>query len=390
MKQLFNTTCLLLLICGFTACKKDKLALHSKTFNLQKFSANLKTQITASESTQPEGYSFIINRDGQIADSFSFGIAYKNSAAGNGAWHANQEINIASVTKAFTAMAVFQLLKKNNLKVTDSIGNWLPAYFNASTAIRNTSFEKLMTHSSGILESSTSYDSIIAIVRRPLANPSRPFNQYSNVNFAIFRIIIPFLRDKSSATSQEASMIPANPDGYEKWLSGQYIGYMQQNVFTPAGLGTTNCKPSLNTAQAFSEPSNVTQSVANLNDWTEVCGGGGYFMSVREMAQVMAYLAHSTALLDFNQKQLMDSKYMGWDISDSRMTYAGRAYGKNGALRWDSNNNGVAPDQGDAGLQTLVMKFPNAVELALAINSLPGQWRSLSGMAAVAYDGAWE
>lgn len=390
MKQLLNTTCLLLLICSFTACQKEKLALHSKTFNLAKFSANLKLQIDTSFTTMPEGYSFMINREGKIADSFSYGIAYKNSAAGNVNWHANQEINVASVTKTLTAVAVFQLLKKNNLKVTDAIGNWLPAYFNATTAIKNTTFEQLMTHSSGILESSTSYDSIITIVRRPLANPSRPFNQYSNVNFAIFRIIIPFLRDKSSATSQEASMIPTNPDGYEKWLSGQYIGYMQQNVFTPAGLGITNCKPSLNTAQAFSEPTGIGQAVVNLVDWTEICGGGGYFMSVREMAQFMAYLSNTTLLLDFDQKQLMDSKYMGWDTGDSRMTYAGRAYGKNGALRWDSNGNGVAPDAGDAGLQTLIMKFPNKVELSLAINSLPGQWRSLSGMAAVAYDGAWE
>lgn len=72
------------------------------------------------------------------------------------------------------------------------------------------------------------------------------------------------------------------------------------------------------------------------------------------------------------------------------MTYAGRAYAKDGALRWDSNNNGVAPDAGDAGFQTLVMKFPNGVELALAINSLPGFWRGMSKMAADAYDDAWE
>jgi hypothetical protein len=84
----------------------------------------------------------------------------------------------------------------------------------------------------------------------------------------------------------------------------------------------------------------------------------------------------------------MDSKYLGWDTNDSRMTYAGRSYGKGGALRWDNDGNGIDP--GDAGLQTLIMKFPNKVELALAINSLSGSWRSLSGMAAVAYDAAWE
>ena len=47
-------------------------------------------------------------------------------------------------------------------------------------------------------------------------------------------------------------------------------------------------------------------------------------------------------------------------------------------------------DNGDAGLQTLVMKFPNNVELVLVINSIPGAYRSLSSFVRVAYDNAWE
>ena len=182
-------------------------------------------------------------------------------------------------------------------------------------------------------------------------------------------------------------MVPQNIDGYESWLSSAYIGYMQQNVFTPIGLGTTNCVPSRNTAQAFSEPAGPGQAVANLTDWTSSCGGGGYFMSVREMARFMAYLANTYEIADAKQRQLMDSKFMGWDNEDSPNTIAGRAYGKDGALRWDNDNNGL--DAGDAGLQTVVMKFPNKVELAWAVNSLNGSWRDLSGMAATAYNNAW-
>lgn len=314
MKKFQSTILLFLLLGGVAFSQKGKLALHSKTFNLKKFAANLKTQIAASSvTTTPEGYSFMINRDGKIADSFSTGNAYKTNTGTVGKWTTNQEINIASVTKMLSGIAVIQLLKKNNLKITDPIGQWLPAYFNATTAIRNTTFEQLLTHSSGILESNTSYDTIRAIVTRPLADPTRKANQYSNVNFALFRIMIPYLRDNSSAKNQEQAMVPSNISGFEQWLSSQYVGYMQQNVFSPAGIGITNCKPSLNSAQAFSEPSGNTQALANNGDWTETCGGGGFYMSVKEMAKVMAYLGHSTSLLSLDQRKLMDTKLLGWD-----------------------------------------------------------------------------
>jgi D-alanyl-D-alanine carboxypeptidase len=387
MKHIMQATALLLIgMISITSCKKEKLAANTRTFNVEKFRENLKLQIAATGT--PEGYSFVITKDGQVADSFSTGNARKSSAGGNTPWQTNQEINVASVTKTLTAVAVMKLLSKNNLQPDDPIGPWLPAYFNATQTIRNLTFEELMTHSSGITEGSTSFDSMIAVVRRPLSDPAKTKGNYANLNFALFRAMIPYLRDKSAAMAQESNMLPANPSGFETWLSTAYVGYLQMNVFTPIGLGVTNCKPSPNTAQAFSEPSGNSQAVANLTDWTEISGGGGYFMSVLEMARFNAYLAHTLNILTKEERALMDSKFMGWDIDDSRMTSAGRSYGKGGALRWDNDGNGL--DVGDAGLQTLIVKYPNKVELAIAINSLNGTWRSMSGMALTAYEAAWE
>src|SRR5205085_6126171 len=101
MKQFTKLTILLLTAAAlFTACKKDKIAANVKKFNVAKFRENLKMQIAISSATQVQGYSFVINKDGQIADSLSFGTAYRSAAAGTAvAWSTNQEINIASVTK---------------------------------------------------------------------------------------------------------------------------------------------------------------------------------------------------------------------------------------------------------------------------------------------------
>ena len=387
MKHIVKFTSFLMLtgIC-LSSCKKEKLAANTRTFNVEKFKENLKVQIAATGA--PEGYSFVITKEGQVADSFSTGNARKSSAGGNTPWQTNQEINVASVTKTLTAVAVLQLMTKNDLEPGDAIGQWLPSYFNATQTIKNLTFEELLTHSSGITEGSTSFDSMIAVVRRPLADPAKTKNNYANLNFALFRAMIPYLRDKSAAAQQESNMLPGNPSGFETWLSNAYVGYMQSNVFTPIGLGVTNCKPSPNTAQAFSEPTGPAQAVANLSDWTEISGGGGYFMSVLEMARFNAYLANTYSILTKEERALMDGLFLGWDPGDSKMTSAGRSYGKDGALRWDNDNNGL--DAGDAGLQTLIVKYPNKVELAIAINSLNGNWRSLSNMALTAYEAAWE
>ena len=375
------------------SCKKDlPKKSNAKVFNVQKFSQLLQTKIIESSPLKdPQGFSFIITQNQKIADSFSYGIAYTSSAGGLINWTTKQEINVASVTKTLTAVAAFQLMKKNSLSEGSNISKWLPKYMNAHAGIKKLEFKELLTHSSGITESGTDYINLRKVIGNAPTDPQKTQRQYSNVNFAIFRILIPFMIDSNIAKSKELQFLPKKDTAsFERWLSATYINYMQQNVFTPAGLGTVNCIPSFNTAMAYSEPTGTGQAFAINGDWTESCGGGGFYMNVQEMSKWMVYLTYTNALLSNDQRKLMDSQMMGWDINDCKMTIAGQAYGKNGALRWDSNKNGIAPDLGDAGLQTLIMKFPNKVELALAINSLPGAYRSLSAMAASSYNAAWE
>ncbi len=409
-KMLAFSALSMFIIVGLSSCKKENLShstnppqlqgglvntnlnlggiLSSKEFSVSSFKSSLQSQITNSAPTTPRGYSFVISKNGQFADSSSFGSA----SLRNGVFspmHRNQEINIASVTKTATAVAVLQLIKKNNLTIQSKIGGWLPGYWNAKQAVNDLTFEELMTHSSGLAESNTGYDSLKATVARGLDNPAKPFDIYANINFALFRAMIPYLQDKNGATQQEQAMVPSNVPGFENWLSEKYIEYMQDKVFGPIGISSATCTPAANTAQAFGESASPMALInANLGDWKNISGGGGYFLSVMEMARFMAYLSHSTVLLDNAQKALMDTKFMGWDNEDSPMTIAGRAYGKDGALWWDSNNNN-SQDTGDAGLQTFVIKFPNGIELSLAINSIPGNYRSLATMVRNAYNSAW-
>jgi hypothetical protein len=384
---------LFIVIAGLISCTKNDLGLNSnaKTFNVTKFRQNLVNQIASSAATQPRGYSFIINQNGVIADSVSFGTAATNASSGSAIpMTTKTEINIASVTKMFTGICAQQLIKAKGITLNTKIGTYLPAYWNAAQAVKDITFEQLLTHSSGLTQSSTSWDSIRTTCNRGLDNKNKPVDVYANINFAIFRAILPFLNDKADAVTNEVNM---TQNDFEAWMSDEYLSIMQNNVFTPIGIGNALCSidPSKVTSLAYSESNAVPAAInsTSTGDWTQICGGGGYYLSTFKLAQSMAVIAQTTTLLTQAQKNEMDNKYLGWDDEDSPMTYAGRAHGKDGALRWDSNNSGVQ-DAGDAGLQTLVMKFPNSVQLVLVINSIPGSYRNLAGFVRVAYDNAWE
>jgi CubicO group peptidase (beta-lactamase class C family) len=391
---LLTTLAMTLLITLLPSCGKDKLGPKpmTKTFNAVKFRQQIANGLLTGNS-QARGFSLVVNEKGNWVDTFSFGWAYRNVTGGGYApMHVNQEINVASVSKTITAVGVLPLLKKNKLTVNSSIGGWLPAYWNAAPAIKNLTFRELLTHSSGLTESTTTYDSLKATVARGLDNPAKPTESYANINFALFRAIIPYLANKSAATEKEASMVPGNTSGFENWLSLEYIKYMQDNVWTPIGIGSATCTPSANTAMGFNENTGgpVDAVVTGINtDWTNACGGGGYYLSVMEMARFNAYLAHTTKLLSAEERALMDAGRLGWDSNDSPITDRGQAYGKGGALFWDLNGN-RSPDAGEAGLQTLIMKFPYGIELSLAVTSFPGSWRQLSSIARNAYNNSWE
>jgi len=394
MKKITSATVLLIIISTcLISCQKEKLAPNviTQEFNAVKFRQQIANFLSAGSSTA-RGYSIVVNKGGNWVDTFSFGWAYRNPTGGSYAnMHVNQEINMASVSKTITAVGALQLLKKNNLTIDSTIGRWLPSYWNAAAAIRNITFGELLTHSSGISESATTYDSLKATVARGLDNPLKPLGVYANSNFSLFRAMIPYLADRNAAIAKENAMLP-NTTGFETWLSQEYVKYMQANVFTPIGIANATCTPSANTAMAFNENTGgpVDAVITAVNgDWLNASGGGGYYLSVMEVARFQAYLAHTDILLDQTQRSLMNSKLLGWDNGVSPMTKKGQAYGKNGALYWDLNNDNV-PNAGEAGLQTFIMQFPNKIEVTLAVTSIPGTFRTFAGMVNNAYNISWE
>jgi len=138
---------------------------------------------------------------------------------------ASTNFNIASLTKQFTAMAVLQLAQQGKLSLDDSPGKYLPS-LNKHVAGKIT-IRQLLTHSSGLidhygyvksngLQHAHNIDVFKAIenIDSTYFTPGTQF-RYSNTAFCTLALII----EKVSGTT--------------------YNNYMQQHIFTPAGMGHT-------------------------------------------------------------------------------------------------------------------------------------------------------
>jgi hypothetical protein len=378
----------LLIICVFTlffSCnKKGKeldVASNLKVFDVALFRQRIVTQLNGSI-----GYTVLINKDGKLVDTFSFGISRVNATGGGvtpiSIYH---DINIASVTKPFTAIAAIKLMEQKGILMNFPIGAWLPNSWQKSTAISQITFQELLTHNSGIRMSSFLWDSLQALVSNPQLG-TKTFS-YSNANFALFRALLPKLNDASAFNIKENNL---SAQLFREWMSQEYISIMNDLVFNPAQVYNASCNtdPNKTTIQAFSESNIQVLNTADFGDWTERSGGGGFYLSPFEMAQVMAYLAHTNSVLNSAQKKMMDDNLLGWDPNDSYVTNYGTVYGKDGFLYQDFDSNRQV-SAGDPGLQTWVGKFPNKVELVIIVNSIGSSTRDLSEISQSAYLNAW-
>ncbi|HWB27354.1 MAG TPA: serine hydrolase domain-containing protein [Chitinophagaceae bacterium] len=191
---------------------------------------------------------------------------------------ASVNFNIASLTKQFTAMAVFQLAEKGKLSLEDNIGKYLPA-LNKNTGNKIT-IRELLTHSSGIidhydyadtknLQHAHNIDVFRAIqnIDSTYFAPGTHF-RYSNTAFCLLGLII------------------------EKASGMGYDDYMEQHIFKPAGMQHTvvwNEHTSIfspATGYTFdSATSSFKKSQAEEHIFFSTEGDGGIYTSVDDYMQ---------------------------------------------------------------------------------------------------------
>ncbi len=152
------------------------------------------------------------------------GLAHRGYQVAN---RPDTKFNLASVGKTFTAVAIGQLVAQGKLRFTDTLARVLPDYPNRDVAARVT-IADLLSHRSGLglywdelfkgnwTAVRTTADLTPYFVKEPLAFDPGGKWSYSNTGFAVLALVI------------------------EKASGQDYFTYLQQHVFTPAGLRDTD------------------------------------------------------------------------------------------------------------------------------------------------------
>jgi CubicO group peptidase (beta-lactamase class C family) len=211
--------------------------------------------------------------------------------------------------------------------VSSSIAPYLPQSWSLGQGVCAFTFAELLTHTSGIQNLQPSNGpaypaQTYADLQTLLANGVSPSYQaqcqqsyaagtyascYNNANFALFRILIPYVNGFNDAGVQDLATATAQ----------QYLSYMN-SVYGPDMPIT--CAPAANAVWSYPYPPGSPKGT-NWGDWTGLCGGGGLYLSANQMGVFMAHLMLGaylpTSSNNPNETTLptMVSKMYGWDAT---------------------------------------------------------------------------
>lgn len=353
----------------------DKYDPNAKIFDIDEFEANLVSGL----GNQWVGYSYVINRNGQLAHSGVFGNwiqGRQNSPA-----DLSSPVYLASVNKSIAAVALIIAMRESGTGVVNMInqpiGPYLPPFLGASPAVANLRFRDLLTHRSGFAQNmDPSLSNLKTLVNSNAVARNSPY-VYSNVNFILLKYVLFRLKGQNAFGLLEQEQ--------EDQVNNYYEGFVTSRIFNPTGINSQTTQSQAVLGYQFGDsPSVQGWAIGNTKNRL---GSGGFYMSALDLAKFQAFLNNSQTLLNPVERAFMYTNFLGWSDGDPLVNPLvgdhGTYYVKQGSFQ---NNNGQ-------GVRTLIITFPkNKVEVVFLANARGGNLDNTGGLNLVlrnAYDNAW-
>lgn len=374
------------------------LAVSTKKFDLDLFEANLRKTFDGKAT----GYAYAINQNGQLKRSGANGYALlARDVKGilvdpkGVKHHPTMRMNIASVSKPITAVTVLRLLRQNkvpghpNLTIDSKVAPFLPTTWKLGHNVDGLTFKELLSQYSGmwiIPKGATSTPLLKTFIFEGVTRKKSDY-EYINGNLAIFRIIIPYMTLSQRLRDNYSELYTTDPAKFDDLTSAKYVETVNGMTLAPMGIAEAKMMAYGNTVEPrfYIVPDNDAAGKL-AGDWTKIGGGGGWNLSAVELAQFLAHVRYNDKILTPAMRKLMDENYLGWmDPAEWGLFREHGAYlGHRGDLNWKD-----AKDTKVAGMTSLILNFPNGVQVSLLVNSL-GTYGSTHTVVADAFDAAWK
>lgn len=378
--------------CGGGGSKQDpldKVCEGNECMSISDFSKRIQDSLNG----QTVGYALLVSYGGLLRDEVAVGQGRTASDPPQKEFKATDRMNVASVNKTITAVAVLQSLAANNLTVDESIKGHLPSDWTLGANVETVTFKDLLMHASGFrdadgtaLKGDTKYEDLKTVIARDLKladkqadlachNSTNKSPCYKNQEYALFRIIIPYLNGfKEAGISDKASA-----------LSDAYLSYLNQHIFAPMSIKKVGCAPDKKSPTLFYPFPAGSINGWDFGDWTPVCGGGGIHLSAEELGTFLAQLRHTNALVTDQQRKLMNDNLLGWQ--DVRIMKHGQCRWHGGYLFFNTT-----PTAGVGEDNDFIMDCDNGMQVVLLSNSRMsgGSPLKIASVVFNAYDAAWQ
>jgi CubicO group peptidase (beta-lactamase class C family) len=332
--------------------------------------ADVYDNIAAKLNGNVVGYACSIGR--ASIGAYSHGYARTSANAPARLFLPSTKIPVASVSKVVTTLAAIRVLAKNNVSLDAGIGGHLPSDWKLDPYVASITFRQLLQHRSGIKDygnNAQDYATLKAFFTQSVdptkntmcqgaavVNPPNPINPnnktacYSNYNFSIFRVLLPWIDG-----------FVDDPPNRPAKLAAAYIKLVEANVFEPVGAQGVDAKPPASgpqsAAYAFSYRYPGTSGGYNWGDSSLGVGAAGWYLAIDDIDKVLNSLNKNDGrILTAAQVQDMETTRMGWDATQDGSGY-----------RWVEKNGGWSA--AGTTISTSIALFGPGVFGALFVNS---------------------
>jgi CubicO group peptidase (beta-lactamase class C family) len=321
---------LLLLVLATIACKSPNEKTEST--KLEAFKAAVDSILNVSLNPDEPGIAVLVAFNGEMLIGKGYGVRDIETAE---LLTASTNMEMASVSKQFTALAILSLVDKGKLSLNDEVFTFFPY-----ETFKNVTVKQLINHTSGI------EDAEEALIK-----------DWDSTKVATNADILKWYSLKNRKNNKAGQVFQYNNGAYEvlplivEKVSGEkYEDYIKENVFKKAGMKSTIAF-NLNSPVAIDErafyytkDSLGTWNKMDGHPFTGILGAGGIYTNVDD------YFNYDNALRDNSifSKEIHNlifenndsikadrsmhanlSYTMGWFVNDSIAEHSGSWYGVN-------------------------------------------------------------